>query len=100
MLQASLVSWEAGRLRLRKRGGAPALPGEACNEHGHNAGQKDSVESAGASDGGDRRTQSLQLIEIEEVSADERAEAAADVGQRRRIPARQQQRDKSGAQGG
>ena len=35
----------------------------------------------------------LDLVEIEEVGADQGAEAAADVGQRRRVPARQQQCD-------
>jgi hypothetical protein len=37
--------------------------------------------------------QSLHLVEIEEVSPDQRAETAADVSKRSSLPARQQQRD-------
>jgi hypothetical protein len=55
-LQPLLISLELGRVRLRKSIGIPALPGEACDEHGHDAGQKDAVEGARAPDGGDRRT--------------------------------------------
>src|SRR3977135_4668143 len=91
---------ELGRLRLRKRVDALALAGRACNEHGHNAGKKTSVESSAPADGCDRRTQTLQLIEIKQIGPDERAEAAADVSQRRHIRPRQQQGDEGCGQGG
>ena len=69
-------------MRLRKGVGALAVSGQACNEHGHDASQKNPVESSSAADRGNRRTQTSQLVEIEQIRPDQRAEAAADVSQR------------------
>ena len=55
--------------------------------------RKTSIKRPGTADRGDRRAYPLHLAEIEEVRADQGAHAAADVSQRRRIPARQHQCD-------
>jgi hypothetical protein len=70
------VRSQLGRVRLRKQIRAVASRAQACNEHRHNAGQKNSVESSGS-----KRSAhpTLQLIEIEQISPDESVEAAADV---------------------
>src|SRR6185437_15408296 len=62
---------------------------EAGVEHRQQAGDEYTVERAGAANGGNRRAESLDGPEVEQVRADERSEAAADVGEGRRPAARQ-----------
>ena len=49
-------------------------------QHSKNAGQKYAVKSAGAPDRSDRRAQATHLVNVGEIGADQRAEAASDVG--------------------
>jgi len=58
---------------------------KASEQHGKNAGQKYAVKSASAADRSDRRAQATHLVEIGKISTDQRAEAASDIGQRRRV---------------
>ncbi len=68
---------------------------KACQQHGEDAGKENAVEGAGAADRRNRRTEAEHLVEVGQVGADQRAQAAAYVGERRRKLARQQQRDDS-----
>src|SRR5579883_1188772 len=63
------------------------------------AGHEDAVERAGSADGGDRRAEPLNAAEIEQVGANQRPEAAADIGKRRGIAPRKQDRDDGGHDG-
>ena len=69
---------------------------EAGVEHRQQARDEDTVERAGAADGGDRSAERLDGPQIEKVCADERPEAAADVGEGRRPAARQRDRNDGG----
>src|ERR1700733_10292436 len=71
-----------------------ARPGiEIGDEHGENAGEKNTVEGAGAADRSDRRAEPADLVEIGQIGADQRAEAAGDISEWRSVAARQQKRD-------
>jgi|GEM_PF-6215649 len=69
--------------------GARAGMENACQQHGENAGEKNTVEGSGTADRGDRRTEAAHLVEIGEVGADQRAHAAGDIGEGRGVSARQ-----------
>ena len=58
---------------------------QAGEQHRENAGQKYAVERAGAANGGDRRAEPADAADVAEVGADQRTEAAGDVGERRRL---------------
>src|SRR5271166_2245311 len=68
-------------------------PENTCDQHRQDAGQKDPVEVSGPTDRSNRCPQPLHLIQVEKIGSYEGAERAADIGKRRRIPARQQQGD-------
>jgi hypothetical protein len=86
-----LVSWPLSR-RAAALQACAAVRVHAGEQHGEDAGEKNAVERSGAADRGDRRAKSAHFVEIGEVGADQRAEAAGDIGKRRRLLARQQQR--------
>src|SRR5207302_5246851 len=82
------------------RGADPAGPPEtrprprrSGQQAGDDAGQKDAVEGAGAPDRDDRRRQPLDLVEVQEVGADQRAHRAGDVRERRRAAEGQEEPD-------
>ena len=87
----------AGRLdRIR----ADPRAGEARDQHRQDADQEDAVEGSGPADRCHRGAEALHLVEIEEVGADQGAEAAADISERCGIAARQQQGDDRGGDRG
>src|SRR6266571_4187676 len=60
-----------------------AWPGiKTCQQYSKNAGQEYAVKSSRAADRSDRSAEAAHLVEIGEVSADQRAEAASDIGKR------------------
>src|SRR5256885_15403625 len=82
------LSSQFGQMRLRNRGRGSRPTPETGDEHRNDADQKDAVEGSSAADGGDRRAQALHLSEIEQIRSEQRAQAAADVSERRRMLAR------------
>src|SRR5579883_195669 len=66
---------------------------EAGVEHGEQTRDKDTIECSGAAYRGDGSTEPLHGAEVEQVGADQRAEAAADVSERRRAAAGQRHGD-------
>ena len=55
---------------------------KACQQDGQDSRQKDAVEGSGAANRGDRRAEILYLVQVEQIGADQRAEASTDIGQR------------------
>ena len=56
---------------------------KAGQQHGEDAGKENAVEGAGAADRRNRRAEAAHLVEVGKVGADQRAQAAAYVGERR-----------------
>ena len=73
------AAWLAGPLDQRRQ------------QQGQDAGDENAVEGAGAADRCDRRPEALHLGKIEKIGADQRAETAADIGERRRVAERDDQ---------
>src|SRR3954471_16071224 len=67
-----------GRPGLRGRG-------DARDQNRENPGQEYSVEGSGAADRGDRRAKAADLVQVEQIGADQGSHRAADIGERRRI---------------
>ncbi len=62
-------------------------------EHGEDAGQEYPVRNPCAADGSNRSTEFADSIKIEDVSPQQAARAAGDIGQRGSMPARYDKRD-------
>ncbi len=58
---------------------------ETCEQNRKDAGEEDAVERARATNRGDRSAQAADLVEIEEIRANQRSHGAADIGQWRRV---------------
>ena len=71
-----------------------------CEEHGQDTGQKYAVESALVADRGDRSTKARNVTEVQDISTDQRAHAAADIGELCRLLSRQEERYDSRSQRG
>src|SRR6516165_9664677 len=69
-------------------------------QYGENASQEYAVKSSGAADRSDRRAEAAYLVEIGKIRADQRTEAASDIGRRRRVLAREDYCDDRGHQDG
>src|SRR3974390_111498 len=76
------VRWGLSRLSGPRR---PRPRVNTGQQHGENAGQEYAVKGSGAADRSHRRAETAYLVEIGEISADQRAEAARDIGKRRRL---------------
>jgi multidrug efflux pump subunit AcrB len=70
--------------------------GDAGEQHRHDAGEENAVEGPGTADRRHWRAEPAHGVEIEEIGADQRAKAAAGIGERRGVLAREQQRDQRG----
>src|SRR5882757_5834785 len=83
-------------VRLRRRP-QPRWRGKACEQNCQNAGQEYAVKCPCATDGSDWRAKAADLIEIENIGADQRSHGSTDISQRRCIFARE---DESKDRGG
>src|SRR5262245_55345285 len=78
-MQLECTMWR----RLERGGRPPSRPWrQARQQHRDDAGEEDAVERTGAADRRDGGAQAAHSVEIEQVSTDQRAEAAAGIGHR------------------
>src|SRR5207244_12538939 len=93
ILRAAALTPSAGRAVARVP--APRLPAivRSGQQAGDDAREKDAVERARAADRDERRPELGDLVEIQEVGADQRAHGARDVREWRGAPELEQQAD-------
>src|SRR5580704_19382089 len=60
--------------------------GEARDQHGNDAGEEDAVECSRPADRSDGGAEPLDMREVEQIRADQGAEASARIGERGGVP--------------
>lgn len=93
--QNSPLSWGYSLFRRLVAFGA----GDGREEDGKDSRDENSVERPGPTDGGNRGAKSLNIVQIQEIGADQGSQVSGDVGQGRRLPPRKYQRHARSRQG-
>src|SRR5579862_7308477 len=96
---SSVPTFKPRRCSLEARWNRPAGAQQPCDQDGYHARKEDAVEFAGAANGSDGSAQAADLPQVPEVSPEQRAQAAGDVGQWGGIPMANRKRDDSRDQG-